>query len=99
MTTPTKLSLFHLATLDAPLTLGNGTVLPAGTEVMLLPQTTAASVLVDGGKSLAEVLPTMSTNVVDSSGQVIRLTDRLTRVETQFAALAAWAKQNGYTGA
>lgn len=98
MTIPTKLCLFHLATLDTPLTLDSGTVLPAGSEVMLLPQTTAASVLVDGGKNLAEILPTLSTNVVDSEVQVIRLTNRLTQVETTFAELRAWARQNGYTG-
>lgn len=85
-------------TLPADVVMDSGETLPAGTEVLLVPQTTAASVLVDGGHSLADILPAMNTNVVDASGQVARLTDRLTQTEITLAALKSWAQQNGYTG-
>ena len=43
-----------MTTLERPLTLNSGKVLPAGTEVVLLPQTTAHSVLVSADQTLAE---------------------------------------------
>lgn len=85
-------------TLPADVVMDSGERLPAGTEVLLVPQTTAASVLAENGKTLADILPAVTTSVVASSEQVIRLTDRLTRTEITVAALQSWARQNGYTG-
>lgn len=98
MTPPTKLCLFYLATLNVPLTLGNGTVLPAGAEVMLLPQTTAASVAMGNGNTLAEVWPNVSVALAGYAGELVRYADRLTTVEAKLERMAGWAKQNGYAG-
>lgn len=98
MTTPTKLCLFHLATLEAPLTLSSGTVLPAGAEVMLLPQTTSASVSMGNNNTLADVWPGVSVALTGYSGELVRYADRLTKAEAKLERLAAWAQQNGYTG-
>ncbi|MEG2004471.1 MAG: hypothetical protein RR014_00390 [Bilophila sp.] len=97
-TTPRKLCLWHLSTLDKSLTLDSGEVLPAGTAVMLVPQTTAHSVLVGNGKSLAELLPTIATSLADYSAQLIRYADRQTQLESQQAKFETWARANGYTG-
>lgn len=98
MTPPTKLCLFHLVTLEGQLTLGNGTVLPAGSEVMLLPQTTAASVAMGNDTTLADVWPHMATGLAGYAGELLRYADRLTAVEAKYNRLAAWAAQQGYTG-
>ena len=50
----TALCQVLMTTLERPLTLNSGKVLPAGTEVVLLPQTTAHSVLVSADQTLAE---------------------------------------------
>lgn len=98
--TVTKLCQYLLTTLERDLTLDDGTTLPAGTEVLLLPQTTAHSVRVPGNQSLAEAWDTLSKaghahpedqrNLADYEAQLLRYAERLT-------ALEAWAARNGYT--
>lgn len=98
--TVTKLCQYLLTTLERDLALDDGTTLPAGTEVLLLPQTTAHSVRVPGRKSLAEAWDTLSKtghahpedqrNLADYANQLLRYADRL-------AALESWAARNGYT--
>lgn len=98
MATPRKLCLWHLTTLTADLTLAGGEVLPAGTEVLLVPQTTAHSVLVENGKTLGELWPPLSAAITGYSAELVRYADRQTQLEAQQARLEAWARQNGYTG-
>lgn len=96
------LAQYSFITLEDPLILGNGTTLPAGTRVMLVPQTTAHSVRVPGDQTLLEAWPLLSkTNHVHTDMQtllsqyqteLIAATDRLTSLET-------WAAQNGYDAA
>lgn len=91
---------YLLTTLETDWVLENGTVLPAGTEVMLLPQTTAHSVRVPGGLSLAEAWPSLSrqghehpvfqAQLAEYAAQLVRYADRLTRLES-------WALEQGFT--
>ena len=48
------LAQYSFTTLEEPLTLENGTTLPVGTRVMLVPQTTAHSVRVPGSMAVAQ---------------------------------------------
>lgn len=79
--------------LGSPLTLDNGTVVPAGSAVLLLPQTVADCVLTPEGESLAEAWPTISrdghshTEIVDYSTQLIRLSTRLAEVEEKLSSI------------
>lgn len=87
------LSKYEFTTLDADLTLSDGTVVPKGTTVMFAPQTTAHSVSVPGKQSLLEAWGTLSkvghehTDLqLALSGyqeQLVRLTDRVTKLETK----------------
>ncbi|HJA09054.1 MAG TPA: hypothetical protein H9962_07690 [Candidatus Mailhella merdigallinarum] len=96
------LAQYSFTTLEEPLTLENGTTLPVGTRVMLVPQTTAHSVRVPGDRSLLEAWPSLSKEghvhtdmQILLSGyqtELIEAADRLTRLET-------WAAQNGYDAA
>lgn len=89
---------YIFATLGRDLVVGGKTI-KAGTEVQLLPQTTAQSVRVPGDTSLAEAWPSLSRvghahaddqkNLADYQAQLVRCADRLTKIE-------AWAAKNGW---
>ena len=93
------LAQYSFVTLEEPLTLDNGTELPAGTQVMLVPQTTAQSVRVPGEQSLLDAWPSLSKAghehtdmqalLSEYQTALIATTDRLTKLET-------WAASNGY---
>ena len=78
-----------MTTLERPLTLNSGKVLPAGTEVVLLPQTTAHSVLVSADQTLAEAWDGLSkvghvheddqANLVHYASELTRYADRQSR--------------------
>lgn len=74
--------------LGSPLTLDNGTVVPAGSAVLLLPQTVADCVLTPDGDSLSEAWPTISRDghsheeIAKFSAELIRFSTRLTGVES-----------------
>lgn len=80
------------AVLEKDITDSQGKILAyAGDRVIILPQTAAQAVLVEKGKSLAELWPSISreghkhedtqTDLADYQEQMIRLTDRLTKIE------------------
>lgn len=95
------LAQYMFVTLENPLVVG-GVSIPAGTTVMLAPQTTAHSVRVPGGQSLLEAWPSLSkeghthTDMQELlSGfqtEQISTSDRLTRLEL-------WATEHGYDAA
>ncbi|WP_418236529.1 hypothetical protein [Desulfovibrio sp.] len=95
------LAQYMFVTLEKPLVVG-GVSIPAGTTVMLAPQTTAHSVRVPGGQSLLEAWPSLSkeghthTDMQELlSGfqtEQISTSDRLTRLEL-------WATEHGYDAA
>lgn len=92
------LAQYMFVTLEKPLAVG-GVTIPAGTTVMLAPQTTAHSVRVPGGQSLLEAWPSLSkeghthTDMQELlSGfqtEQISTSDRLTKLEL-------WATEHGY---
>lgn len=96
----TKLCQYLLTTLERDVSLPDGSVIPAGSDVLLLPQTTAHSVRVPGSQSLAEAWPQLSktghahpveqAQLADFAAQLVRCADRLTGLES-------WAIQQGYT--
>lgn len=89
------LAQYSFITLEEPLHLENGTKLPAGTRVMLVPQTTAHSVRVPGEMSLLEAWPLLSKTdhahtdlqalLSQYQTELIAATDRLTRLEIRAA--------------
>ena len=95
------LAQYMFVTLEKPLAVG-GVTIPAGTTVMLSPQTTAHSVRVPGGQSLLEAWPSLSkeghthTDMQELlSGfqtEQISTSDRLTKLEL-------WATEHGYDAA
>lgn len=95
------LAQYMFVTLEKPLVVG-GVSIPAGTTVMLAPQTTAHSVRVPGEQSLLEAWPSLSkeghthTDMQELlSGfqtEQISTSDRLTRLEL-------WATEHGYDAA
>ena len=95
------LAQYMFVTLEKPLVVG-GVSIPAGTTVMLAPQTTAHSVRVPGGQSQMEAWPSLSkeghthTDMQELlSGfqtEQISTSDRLTRLEL-------WATEHGYDAA
>ena len=89
------LAQYMFVTLEKPLAVG-GVTIPAGTTVMLAPQTTAHSVRVPGGQSLLEAWPSLSKEGQELlSGfqtEQISTSDRLTRLEL-------WATEHGYDAA
>ncbi len=98
--TQTALCQVLTTTLERPFTLAGGKTLPAGTEVVLLPQTTAHSVLVSRDRTLAEAWDGLSkvghvheddqANLVHYAAELVRYADRLAAIET-------WAAANGFT--
>ena len=95
------LAQYMFVTLEKPLVVG-GVSIPAGTTVMLAPQTTAHSVRVPGEQSLLEAWPSLSkeghthTDMQELlSGfqtEQISTSDRLTKLEL-------WATEHGYDAA
>lgn len=95
------LAQYTFVTLEKPLVVG-GVTIPAGTTVMLAPQTTAHSVRVPGEQSLLEAWPSLSKEghthtemqalLSEYQTALITATDRLTRLET-------WASEQGYDAA
>ena len=86
-------------TLDRSLTLPNGTVLPKGSTVMCVPQTTAHAVRVPGNKSLLAAWSSLSkvghthpdyqSALAGFQTELTRWADRTTKLET-------WAAEKGY---
>lgn len=81
--------------LESDLVLADGTQIPAGTRVVLLPQTVAACILTPDGDSLAEAWPSISRaghthdEIVEYSEQLTRYANRLTVVEARLAEMDA----------
>lgn len=95
------LAQYMFVTLEKPLVVG-GVTIPAGTTVMLAPQTTAHSVRVPGGQSLLEAWPSLSKEghthtdmqelLSGFQAEQISTSDRLTKLEL-------WATEHGYDAA
>lgn len=93
------LAQYAFVTLEASLTLADGTVLPAGTTVMLAPQTTAHSVRVPGAQSLAEAWDKLSKDGhahPDMQALLSQYQTALIQSSDRLAKLEIWAAQNGY---
>lgn len=79
----TLLSHSMLCRIESDLTLSSGKTVPAGTTVLILPETTASCVLTPDGDSLEAAWPTISraghshAEVFDLSAQVVKLSERL----------------------
>lgn len=79
----TLLSHNMLGTLQHDLTLANGKTVPAGTTVLILPETMASCVLTPEGESLAEAWPSLArqghshAELVDFSTQLLKFSERL----------------------
>lgn len=98
--TQTALCQVLTTTLERPLTLEGGKVLPAGTEVVLLPQTTAHSVLVAKDRTLAEAwggLSKVGHVHEDDQANLVQYSAELTRYADRLAAIETWAVAKGYT--
>lgn len=88
-----------LGVLKTPLTLSDGTVLPAGSSILMLPQTIANCVLTPDGNSLAAAWKSISRDghahieieelIAAAQTQSAYLLDRMIKLE-------AWAAKNGY---
>lgn len=84
-----------LVRLSRALTLPDGTVLPKGTLVLVLPQTIADCVLTPEGESLAHVWESISRSghthpeIISFSEELIRFGNRLSAVETGLANVQA----------
>lgn len=79
--------------LEHDLVLADNTRIPAGTRVVLLPQTIAACILTPDGNSLADAWPGISRvghihdEIVDYSEQLTRCANRLAIVEAKLAEI------------
>ena len=96
----TALCQVLMTTLERPLTLNSGKVLPAGTEVVLLPQTTAHSVLVSADQTLAEAwdgLSKVGHVHEDDQANLVHYASELTRYADRLAAIETWEVANGFT--
>lgn len=94
----TALCQYLFATLDKDMVIGGKTI-PAGTELLLLPQTTAESVRVPGSMSLADAWALLSKvghthNTYDDL--LAGYQEQLTRYADRLTALEAWAAGHGY---
>ena len=88
------ISSLQIATLQQDFVAQDGSVISAGTSVVLIPQTLAAAVIVENGKSLADLWPSISktdhghedyaTALAAYQKELILLADRLTRLEASF---------------
>lgn len=90
------LSSLQTATLERDILDANGRVIaPCGSVIVILPQTVAGAVLVENGKTLAELWPSVSRNghsheeyeilLANYQAELIRLVDRLTAAELKIA--------------
>lgn len=92
---PVLLCQDTLARLKKDLELPDGSVVPKGTLVLVLPQTVAECVLTPDGSSLAAVWGSISRSghthpeIAAYSEQLTRYADRLVAVETGLAKIAA----------
>ena len=97
---PVLLCQDTMVRLDNDMILSDGKVIPAGTLVLLLPQTVSECVLTPDGESLAAIWSSISRTghthpeIVAFSEQLIRYSDRLAAVE---AALSATKENTGKT--
>lgn len=90
------LSSLQTATLDRDILDNNGKVIAEkGSVIVILPQTVAGAVVIENGKTLAELWPDVSKKghqhedyeklLADYQAELIRLADRLTKAELKFA--------------
>lgn len=87
-TTVSRVALYQIATLSAPLTLETGEILAAGTTVIFCPATIAEVVRLQGG-TLAEAWLSMQKNFAE-------LIRQHTALQARYGALEKWAVENGY---
>lgn len=102
----TIISSLQVVTLQDDFVANDGTVIPKGTELFLIPQTLAAAVIVEGRKSLAELWPSISKTdhthddyaaaLAGYQAELIKLTNRATSSEMKLAELSAWAVSAGF---
>lgn len=95
------ISSLQIAILEKDFVAQDGSVIPKGTSVVLVPQTLAAAVIVESGKSLAELWSSISRTDHGHEGyanalagyqkELIQLADRVTRTETDLAMLKSLA--------
>ena len=92
----TVLCQYLFATTDRELVIGGRTI-PAGTEVLLLPQTTAESVRVPGNMSLAEAWDALSRvgHVHNYDALIAGYQEQLTRWADRLTSLENWAADRG----
>ena len=83
------LTIYFVQALEKPFTKKDGTVIPAGTDVLMSPHTSSKTVWLPGGKNLHVEWPKVQALLSDYQTQLIKNTDRLTKLEL-------WAAQNGY---
>lgn len=100
-------SSLQIATLQEDFVAQDGKTIPKGTPVVLIPQTLAAAVIVEDGKSLAELWGAISktdhghedyaTALAGYQAELIRNAERTQKAETRLAELMAWAaSEHGY---
>ena len=96
-TSLTALCQYLFVKLEQNMGIGGKTI-PAGTEVLLLPQTTAESVRVPGNMSLAEAWNTFSRvgHVHNYDELIAGYQEQLTRWADRLTSLEAWAVDRGY---
>lgn len=90
------ISSLQIATLQEDFVAQDGSVIPKGTPVVLVPQTMAAAVIVENGKSLADLWSSISrtdhghegyaTALAGYQKELIVLADRLTKLEASVNA-------------
>lgn len=82
-----------IAQLESDFVLADGSIIPAGSRVLLLPQTISACVLTPDGESLQDAWDKISKDghthkeIVDYSEQLTRYATRLAVVEARLAEL------------
>ncbi len=100
---PVLVRQYQLVTLEAPLELESGRILPAGATLLLVPQTTADSVRVPGGGSLADAWSSLSRTNHDHADmqrtlagfqtELARLSRRVTELESSLPASSGVKEQ------
>lgn len=99
LSTPLKLAQYIFADLAEDLTI-NDQLIPAGTSVCILPQTTAHSVRVPGNRSLLEAWSTLSTTDHSHNDHLLALAgfeEQLVLALRRLNTLEVWAAENGFT--
>ena len=74
------LAQLFVTRLEHDLQVGNS-VLPAGTDVLLLPHTTAGCVMLNDGQMLEDALLQRAATFARLQTEIITMSDRLTRYE------------------